>query len=70
MSSENKNITILSIVAALLFIFAFLMVIFYAPIEVNMGLVQKVLLLSYERSLGRNAGFFDVGYFWHSLSRP
>ena len=42
MSSKNKNVTILSVVAALLFVFAFLVVIFYAPIEVNMGLVQKV----------------------------
>ncbi len=42
MLSENKTITILSILAAILFVFAFFMVIFYAPIEVNMGLVQKV----------------------------
>ena len=42
MLSENKTITILSILAAVLFVFAFFMVIFYAPIEVNMGLVQKV----------------------------
>lgn len=42
MSSENKSLTILSILAAILFLFAFFMVIFYAPIEVNMGLVQKV----------------------------
>ena len=42
MLSENKTITILSVLAAILFVFAFFMVIFYAPIEVNMGLVQKV----------------------------
>ncbi len=42
MLSENKTITILSVLAAVLFVFAFFMVIFYAPIEVNMGLVQKV----------------------------
>ena len=42
MLSENKTITFLSVLAAVLFVFAFFMVIFYAPIEVNMGLVQKV----------------------------
>ena len=42
MLSENKTITILSVFTAILFVFAFFMVIFYAPIEVNMGLVQKV----------------------------
>ena len=42
MLSENKTITFLSILAAVHFVFAFFMVIFYAPIEVNMGLVQKV----------------------------
>ena len=42
MLSENKTITFLSVLAAVLFVFAFFMVIFYAPIEVNMGLVKKV----------------------------
>ncbi len=42
MSSKNKTLTLLSIFAALLIAAAFLLVLFYAPIELTMGIVQKV----------------------------
>ena len=42
MSSRNNVIQTLSILAGLLITAAFAMVLFYAPIELNMGLVQKV----------------------------
>ncbi|MGB4594659.1 MAG: cytochrome c biogenesis protein CcsA [Anaerolineaceae bacterium] len=42
MSSKNNLLKILSIIAGVLITAAFAMVLFYAPIELNMGLVQKV----------------------------
>ena len=42
MSSENKKLKILSYVAFFMVLGAFAMVLFYAPIEQNMGIVQKV----------------------------
>ena len=42
MSSENKKLKILSYVACFMVLGAFAMVLFYAPIEQNMGIVQKV----------------------------
>lgn len=41
-SSKNNSLRILFPLAGLLIALAFLMVVFYAPIELNMGLVQKV----------------------------
>ena len=42
MSFANKNLKLLSFIALLLVLAAFAMVMFYAPLEVNMGIVQKV----------------------------
>ena len=42
MSSENKKLRFLGLIALFLVLAAFAMVLFYAPIEVNMGIVQKV----------------------------
>ncbi len=42
MLSANKNLKLLSFLALLLVVAAFAMVLFYAPIELNMGIVQKV----------------------------
>jgi len=42
MSYVNKKLKILSLIALLLVLAAFAMVLFYTPIEVNMGIVQKV----------------------------
>lgn len=42
MSYANNKLKILSLIAFLLVLIGFAMVLFYAPIEVNMGLVQKV----------------------------
>jgi heme exporter protein C len=42
MSSVNKKLKILSFIALLLVLAAFAMVLIFTPIEVNMGIVQKV----------------------------
>ena len=42
MLSRNKTIRLLSILSAVLIAAAFLMAMFYAPVEINMGMVQKV----------------------------
>ena len=42
MSFANKNLRFLGLIALFLVLAAFTMVLFYAPIEVNMGIVQKV----------------------------
>ena len=39
---ENKQLKTLTYLSILLVLLAFLMVIFYAPVELNMGMVQKV----------------------------
>ena len=42
MLSWNKNFTFLAIFSGMLVLLAFALVLFYAPVEQNMGLVQKV----------------------------
>ena len=42
MSSENKLLTPLTLLSVVILLAAFAMVIFYAPVELTMGLVQKV----------------------------
>lgn len=42
MSSENKNLKLLGLIALVLVLAAFALVLLFAPIEVNMGIVQKV----------------------------
>lgn len=42
MLSWNKNIRLLAVFSALLILIAFGLVLYYAPVEQNMGLVQKV----------------------------
>lgn len=42
MSFWNKKLTFLAVFAAILLLLAFSLVLFYAPVEQNMGIVQKV----------------------------